>query len=251
MSTPVVLAWSGGKDSTLALERLLDDARWRVVALLTTVTSGYDRIAIHGVRRSILRRQVDALGLRLIEAEIPPQASNEVYEAAFAAALMRTRDEEPNVATIAFGDLYLADVRAYREALLARLGWRGLFPLWGEDTTRLAHHFIARGYRAILTCVDTQQLDAEFCGREFDAAFNTDLPATIDPCGENGEFHTCVYAGPLWPQPLTLVRGERVRRDDRFEYIDLIDADDVVDEPAPVQPDGAGGTSSSSGHSNR
>ena len=229
MSTPVVLAWSGGKDSTLALERLLGDARWRVAALVTTVTSGYDRIAIHGVRRSILRRQVDGLGLRLIEAEIPPQASNEVYEAAFAAALVRARGDDPNVDTIAFGDLFLADVRAYREALLARLGWRGLFPLWGEDTTRLAHHFMQRGYRAILTCVDTQQLDAAFCGREFDDELLGELPTTVDPCGENGEFHTCVYAGPLWPQPLALTRGERVRRDDRFEYIDLIDADGPAD----------------------
>jgi len=229
MSTPVVLAWSGGKDSTLALERLLGDARWRVVALVTTVTSGYDRIAIHGVRRSILRRQVDGLGLRLIEAEIPPQASNEAYEAAFADALMRARDDDPNVDTIAFGDLFLADVRAYREALLARLGWRGLFPLWGEDTQRLAHHFIARGYRAILTCVDTQQLDAAFCGREFDDELLGELPSSVDPCGENGEFHTCVHAGPLWRQPLALTRGERVRRDDRFEYIDLIDADGPAD----------------------
>jgi uncharacterized protein (TIGR00290 family) len=234
MSTPVVLAWSGGKDSTLALERLLDDAKWRVVALVTTVTSVYDRIAIHGVRRSILRRQVDGLGLRLIEAEIPPRASNNVYEDAFAAALVRARDDYPDVDTIAFGDLYLADVRAYREALLFHLGWRGLFPLWGEDTTRLAHHFITRGYRAILTCVDTQQLDAEFCGREFDAALIADLPPTVDPCGENGEFHTCVYAGPLWRQPLALTCGERVRRDDRFEYIDLIDAGGPAEPSGPT-----------------
>jgi uncharacterized protein (TIGR00290 family) len=238
MSTPVVLAWSGGKDSTLALERLLGDARWRVVALVTTVTSGYDRIAIHGVRRTILRRQVEGLGLRLIEAEIPPQASNEAYEAAFADALARARDNDPNVDTIAFGDLFLVDVRAYREALLSRLGWRGLFPLWGEDTTRLAHHFIARGYRAILTCVDTQQLDAEFCGREFDGELLSELPSTVDPCGENGEFHTCVYAGPLWRQPLALTRGERVRRDDRFEYIDLIDADGPLDPSRPASATG-------------
>jgi uncharacterized protein (TIGR00290 family) len=208
------------------------------VALVTTVTSGYDRIAIHDVRRSILRQQVDGLGLRLIEAEIPPQANNEVYESAFAAALMGARDHEPDVDTIAFGDLYLADVRAYREALLARLGWHGLFPLWGEDTKRLAHHFIARGYRAILTCVDTQQLDAEFCGREFDVELLGELRPIVDPCGENGEFHTCVYAGPLWRQPLALTRGERVRRDDRFEYIDLIDADGPLDPSRPASATG-------------
>ena len=170
MSRPVALAWSGGKDSTLALERLLQNRDWRVTALVTTVTTGYDRIAIHGVRRSILRRQVDGLGLRLIEAEIPPNASNEVYESAFGDALARARIDEPELDSIAFGDLFLADVRTYRDALLARMGWRGLYPLWGEDTTRLAHRFIARGYRAILSCVDTQQLDAAFCGRTFDAA---------------------------------------------------------------------------------
>ena len=223
MSRPVAVAWSGGKDSTLALERLLEDSDWRVTALVTTVTTGYDRIAIHGVRRSILRRQVDGLGLRLIEAEIPPNASNEVYESAFGDALARARIDEPELDSIAFGDLFLADVRTYRDALLARMGWRGLYPLWGEDTTRLAHRFVARGYRAILSCVDTQQLDAAFCGRAFDAALLAELPADVDPCGENGEFHTCVHAGPLWKTPIDLELGERVLRDGRFQYVDLIE----------------------------
>jgi uncharacterized protein (TIGR00290 family) len=221
---PVLLAWSGGKDSTLALQRLLNDPQWRVAGLVTTVTTEYERIAIHGVRRSILRRQVAGLGLPLIESEIPPQASNEVYEAAFAQALQRARAREPDIADVAFGDLYLDDVRAYRQALLARLGWRGVYPLWSEDTANLARHFVSRGFRAILTCVDTQQLPAEFCGREFDADLLADLPTTCDPCGENGEFHTCVYAGPLWPQSLALTRGERVLRQNRFQYVDLLDA---------------------------
>ena len=224
MTTPVVLAWSGGKDSTLALERLLGDECWNVVALLTTVTTGYDRIAIHGVRRSILHRQVDGLGLPLIEAEIPPASSNDIYERAFADALAKARGNDPSIETVAFGDLFLADVRAYREAMLARLGWRALFPLWSEDTTLLAHRFIRHGYRAILSCVDTEQLDAEFCGREFDEALLADLPPTADPCGENGEFHTCVYAGPLWSTPIPLERGERVLRDGRFQYVDLVEA---------------------------
>ena len=222
----VLVAWSGGKDSTLALERLLDDPRWDVAGLVTTITTGYDRIAIHGVRRSILRRQVDALGLPLFEAEIPPQASNEIYESAFADALARARVScDGALDTIAFGDLFLADVRAYREALLARLGWRGLFPLWGEDTAQLAQRFIARGYRAILSCVDTQQLDAAFCRREFEQSLLADLPADVDPCGEHGEFHTCVFAGPLWPTPISLVLGERVLREGRFQYVDLIEAE--------------------------
>lgn len=223
MSTPILLAWSGGKDSTLALERLRADPRWRVAALLTTVTSGYERIAIHGVRRSILHRQGAALGLPVIEAQIPPQSSNEVYEAAFARALDHARATEPAMADIAFGDLFLADVRAYRQTLLARLGWRGVYPLWGEDTTRLARHFVERGHRAILSCVDTQQLDGGFCGRDFDAALLRDLPQTCDPCGENGEFHTCVHGGPLFATPIALTRGERVLREGRFQYIDLIE----------------------------
>lgn len=225
MTEAVLLAWSGGKDSTLALERLLEDAGVRVAALVTTVTTGYDRIAIHGVRRSILRRQVELLGIPLIEAAIAPGADNATYEAAFADALARARamSGEP-LDAIAFGDLFLADVRAYREAMLARLGWRGLFPLWGENTARLARYFVDCGYRAILSCVDTQQLDGAFCGRDFDVAFLADLPAGVDPCGENGEFHTCVHAGPIFRGALALERGERVLRDGRFQYVDLIES---------------------------
>jgi uncharacterized protein (TIGR00290 family) len=224
-ATSVLLAWSGGKDSTLALEHLLNDDAWHVAGLVTTVTTGYDRIAIHGVRRSILHRQVAGLGLPLIEAEIPPQASNDAYEAAFAEALARAREHSGRaIDTIAFGDLFLADIRAYRDAMLARLGWRGLYPLWGQDTNAHAHRFIERGYRAILSCVDTQQLDAAFCGRDFDKDLLADFPANVDPCGENGEFHTCVHGGPLWQSPIELVRGERVLRDGRFQYVDLLEA---------------------------
>lgn len=225
MSTPLLVGWSGGKDSTLALERLLRDPQWHVAGLLTTVTGEYDRISIHGVRRSILHAQADALGLRVFEAVIPAQASNAVYESAFADALIRARSLHADLDTIAFGDLFLADVRAYREALLARLGWHGVFPLWNEDTARLARTFVARGHRAILCCVDTQQLDASFCGRDYDARMLSDLPASCDPCGENGEFHTCVHDGPLFEAPLRLQRGERILRDARFEYIDLVPLD--------------------------
>lgn len=223
MTTSILLAWSGGKDSALALERMTCDPRWRVEGLLTSVTSDYERISIHGVRRSILQAQADRSKLPLIEARMPAQASNAVYETSFAAALHVARTRNPDIATIAFGDLYLADVRAYRENLLARLGWHCEFPLWGEDTAQLARQFIARGYGATLCCVDTQQLDAQWCGREFDAALLDALPAACDPCGENGEFHTCVHATPMWAQPLDLVRGECVLRDGRFEYIDLVE----------------------------
>ena len=217
----VALAWSGGKDSTLALAALREDPRYRVVALLTTVTREYDRISIHGVRRAVLEAQVRALGLPLVEASIGPAASNAEYEVAFGLALRAAQERWPGLRHIAFGDLFLPDVRAYREVLLASLDWVGVFPLWGADTAALARQFVCAGYRAILTCVDTTQLGPAFAGREFDASFLADLPATVDPCGERGEFHTCVYAGPLFAGPLPLVAGERVRRDARFEYCDV------------------------------
>ena len=218
----VLLAWSGGKDSTLALAALRADPRYRVVALLTTVTREYDRISIHGVRRSVLQAQVAALGLPLIEASIPAGSSNAEYEAAFALTLGAARKQWPGLRHIGFGDLFLADVRAYRETLLGSLGWTGVFPLWGEDTSRLARRFVATGHRAILTCVDTTQLDPTFAGRHFDAALLADLPASVDPCGERGEFHTCVYAGPQFARALPLAAGARVRRDGRFEYCDVL-----------------------------
>lgn len=221
MTTPILLSWSGGKDSALALQRLRSDPNCEVVGLLTSVTQEYDRVSIHGVRRSILHAQAGCLRLPLIEASIPPLASNEIYEAAFAQALDSARASFPQLSNIAFGDLYLADVRAYRERLIERLGWKAHFPLWGEDTSKLAQRFIGEEFRAITCCVDTQQLDAEFCGREFDANLLSDLPASCDPCGENGEFHTCVYAGPAWREPMRLQRGDRVLRDGRFEFVDL------------------------------
>ena len=221
MGLPIAIAWSGGKDSSLALAALQADPALDVVALVTTVTQDYDRISMHGVRRSILEAQVAELGLPLIEAPIPPACSNERYEEAFAAALAQLRREYPDIRHLAFGDLFLTDVRAYRERLLAPLGWEPIFPLWGQDTARLARRFIDRDFRAILTCVDTTQLNDDFCGREFDSALLDDLPATVDPCGERGEFHTCVYAGPIFKRPHALQRGERIRRDVRFEYCDL------------------------------
>jgi uncharacterized protein (TIGR00290 family) len=220
--TDVLLAWSGGKDSALALAALRADPAWRVVGLLTTITRDYDRISIHGVRRAVLEAQVAAVGLPLIEATIPAAASNPVYETGFAEALATARGRWPGLRHIAFGDLFLADVRAYRETLLGGLAWSGVFPLWGTDTAALARRFVEQSYRAILTCVDTTQLGAEFAGRELDAALLAGLPAGVDPCGERGEFHTCVYAGPVFDRPLPLVPGDRVRRDDRFEYCDVL-----------------------------
>jgi uncharacterized protein (TIGR00290 family) len=217
----MALAWSGGKDSTLTLGALQTDPGIDVVALVTTITRDYDRISIHGVRRTVLQAQVQSIGLPLFESLMPAAATNAVYEAALADTLADLRRRRPDVHHLAFGDLFLTEVRAYREQLLSRLGWTPVFPLWGQDTAGLARAFIARGYRAVLTCVDTTQLDAGFVGREFDAALLADLPSEVDPCGERGEFHTCVYDGPIFTEPLALQSGERIRRDGRFEYCDF------------------------------
>ena len=219
----VLVAWSGGKDSALALRAIQGDARYRVAALLTTVTGEYDRISMHGVRRTLLRRQAESLGLPLEEVVISPGASNDEYEAKMGAALVALRTRVPRLDTVVFGDLFLADIRAYREAMLARLGMRGLFPLWLRDTRALAHEFIRLGYRAVLVCVDSGALASEFAGREFDAALLRDLPPAVDPCGENGEFHTFVYAGPGLRQSVRHERGAVVVRDGRWVYCDLVD----------------------------
>ena len=218
----VLLSWSGGKDSALVLWTLQQKNGPRVDALVTTVTASYDRISMHGIRRSILDAQVSRLGLPVVEVSIEPGATNDDYERAFIAGLDQARAATNDDSIVAFGDLFLRDVRDYREQLLARHGWKPDFPLWLRDTTDLASEFIAAGFRAILCCVDTAQLSADFSGREFDEQLLRDLPAGVDPCGERGEFHTCVYAGPVFSSPIALVRGERVLRDNRFEYCDLL-----------------------------
>lgn len=217
-SVAPALSWSGGKDSALALQALRDELGVEPHALVTTVTSSYDRISMHGVRRSLLERQARGLGIPLVEVVIPPGCPNTVYEQrwieAFASAHLAGVDE------VAFGDLFLEDVRRYREALLAREGKRGLFPLWGRNTTRLAHEFVTTGFRAKLVCVDPKQLDGSFAGREYDDRLLADLPAEVDPCGERGEFHTFVYAGPGFSEPIGCRVGDVVERDG-FVFCDL------------------------------
>src|SRR5947207_6499594 len=223
MPEPVLVAWSGGKDSALALQEVLGAGRYRVAALLTTVTGEYDRISMHGVRRTLLRRQAESLALPLEEVVISPGASNEEYEASMGVALAALRTRNAGLDSVVFGDLFLADIRAYRERTLARIGMRGLFPLWLRDTRSLAHEFVRLGYRAVLVCVDATQLAGEFAGREFDADLLRDLPPDVDPCGENGEFHTFVYAGPGLREPVSHERGPLVVRDGRFVYCDLVE----------------------------
>jgi uncharacterized protein (TIGR00290 family) len=222
MRKQVVLSWSGGKDSNLALAALRADERYEVVGLLTSITTGYDRVSIHGVRRELVEAQAVAVGLPLFEVTLEPASSNDEYEAAFASALARVRLTAPGVELIAFGDLYLEDVRAYRERLLASAGLEPLFPLWHRDTALLAAEFIEAGFRAVLACVDTTQLAASFAGRTFDSALLAELPGSVDPCGEGGEFHTFVWDGPNFRSPLPVSVGEIVLRDERFAFADLI-----------------------------
>ncbi|MDE2054176.1 MAG: ATP-binding protein [Xanthomonadaceae bacterium] len=219
--TPTLLSWSGGKDCLMALAALRDDTAWRVVALLTTITAAFERVSMHGIRRDVLQAQVAAIGLPLIECRIDWPSGNAAYEAAHENALRQARERWPGLRHCAFGDLFLADVRAYRERQLAGAGWSGVFPLWGEDTHRLSRRFHAQGHRAVLTCVDTQQLDGSFSGREYDPSLLRELPAGVDPCGERGEFHTLSYAGPLFAEPLRLDRGASSLRDNRFQYTDF------------------------------
>ena len=222
MREPVVLSWSSGKDSALTLGALLEDPDVEPVALLTSVTDGYDRVSIHGVRRELLRAQARAIGLPLHEIRLQPASSNASYDAAFAQALGELRSEYPDVRRIAFGDLFLEDVRLYREERLAAAGWEGIFPLWGLPTVSLARAYVDLGYAARLVCVDTTLLPADFAGRAYDATLLEDLPKEVDPCGERGEFHTVASYGPGFGAPVEYQVGEIVIREGRFAYCDLL-----------------------------
>lgn len=220
MSIPVVLSWSGGKDASMALWTLQNDPRYEVVGLLTTLTEKYRRIVMQGIRESVLDAQAQSIGLPVKKIWLSGLPSNEEYETKMFSAMSELMAK--GVRHIAHGDLFLEDVREYRDANLAKIGMTGVYPIWGRPTDELARWFIHQGFRARLSCVDGEQLDARFVGRDFDRAFLEDLPADVDPCGENGEFHTCVSAGPIFRKPLELVTGERVTRMERFHYCDLL-----------------------------
>ncbi|MGH2817548.1 MAG: hypothetical protein ACRDJS_03685 [Actinomycetota bacterium] len=217
--TDVLLSWSGGKDSAMALHTLRQDSSYRVTCLLTTVTKDYERVSIHGVRRALLDRQAEAIDLDLFEVTIPAQCTHETYQSSMVAALMSPRLADIN--THAFADLFLEDVRAYRETNLAKLGKKAIFPVWGHETKILARNFISLGFHAVVVCVDSRILDRDLAGREFDQAFLNDLPMNVDPCGENGEFHTFVYDGPGFRFPIRFERGKTVVRDG-FAFSDLV-----------------------------
>ncbi|MHB1842597.1 MAG: Dph6-related ATP pyrophosphatase [Sulfobacillus sp.] len=213
----VIVATSGGKDSTLAVAELRA-AGLPVSGLLCTMTEGFERVSMHGVRQALMVAQAAALGLPLHTVWIPQNCPNAVYEQRMAASLAALVADGADA--IAFGDLFLQDVRAYREQRMAGNGLATLFPLWGKDTTKLAQSFISQGYEAILVTVDPRQIPAELAGRPYDRQLLADLPPSADPCGENGEFHTFVCNGPIFQTPLMVERGEVVERDG-FTFADL------------------------------
>jgi uncharacterized protein (TIGR00290 family) len=215
-----LVSWSSGKDSAWALHAVRLARRFELAGLMTTVTSTYGRVSIHGVREELLRRQAAELELPLRVVPIPHPCSNEIYEEAFLAELAGASQE--GITHVVFGDLFLEDVRAYRERLLERAGLAGVFPLWGRDTRDLAVEMVAGGLRAILVCVDPARLSEEFAGRDFDEVFLAGLPSEVDPCGERGEFHTFARAGPMFRREIVVRRGEVVQRDG-LAYADLIE----------------------------
>lgn len=229
MPEKVLFAWSSGKDSAMALHEIMRDNRFAVIGLLTTVTADYERISMHGVRRELLNEQAASIGLPLETVLISKEATNASYERAMRQALLRCR--KAGVGTIAFGDIFLEDLRKYREEKLAEAGMRAVFPLWKRDTAELARSFLGSGFRAVVTCADTRSLPCSAAGAEYDERFLAGIPEGVDPCGENGEFHSFCYAGPVFRKPLKVIRGERVLREERFCFMDLIPQSGALHPP--------------------
>ncbi len=222
MKEKVILCWSGGKDSAIALHALLEDDRYEVVSLLTTVAKQYERISHHGVREELLEQQAAALSIRLHKLYLHQANCNfEDYEAAMKKVMLEFKEKD--VLTVAFGDIFLQDLREYRQDNLAKVGMKGIFPIWHRDTTEIVRTFISLGFKAYLTCVDGEKLGEEFAGRPIDADLIRDLPDGVDPCGENGEFHSYVYDGPIFQRPVGVSVGEVVLRDVRY-FADLVPA---------------------------
>ena len=200
----------------MALWEIKKRGEYRVVELITTVTDAYERVSMHGVRRELLRRQAESLGLPVTEVVVPPQSSNAIYEREMGMAFTRIRDK--GIRRVAFGDIFLEDLRSYRERQFAALGLTCLFPLWEKQTCVLARKFMDEGFRALTVCVDSRVLVESFAGRHFDLQFLEDLPRHVDPCGENGEFHTFVFDGPIFSEPIQVTGGAVVERDGFFFY---------------------------------
>ena len=219
MPQKVLLCWSGGKDSALALYEIQRKPEYEVVSLLTTLTEDYDRVSLHGVRRALVERQAESLCLPLEQVFISKEASNEEYESKMQATLAKF--QQAGVSAVVFGDIFLEDVRRYREDNLSRIGMRAVFPIWGRDSAELARTFVDLGFKAIVTCVDSKVLGEKFAGRMIDDSFLAELPPNVDPCGENGEFHSFVFDGPIFRRRISLTVGQIVSRDS-FYFCELV-----------------------------
>jgi uncharacterized protein (TIGR00290 family) len=219
MREKVLLSWSGGKDSAMALYEIQRAKKYEISGLLTTVTEDYDRISMHGVRSVLLQQQAQSLGFPLEKLFIPRETSNEEYESKLEIAL--TRFQQDGISLVVFGDIFLEGIRKYREEKLAKIGMTGLFPLWEKRSADLAHAFIDLGFKAVVTCVDPKVLDKAFVGRLIDERFLAELPANVDPSGENGEFHSFVFEGPIFKERIPCTVGEVVLRGS-FYFCDLL-----------------------------
>ena len=215
----VIFAWSGGKDSAISLYEIQKSKRYKIVSLLTTITKDYDRVSMHGVPRTLVEQQAYSLGLPIEEVFISKSSSNEEYDSKMREIL--TRFKQAGVSSVFFGDVFLAGVRKYREDNLSKLGMKGIFPIWRRDTAELTRSFIALGFQAVITCVDSRFLDKSFVGRMLDKHFLAELPPNVDPGGENGEFHSFVFDGPIFNERISYKLGERVLRDS-FYFCDLL-----------------------------
>lgn len=222
MAEKVILSWSGGKDSAMALYEIQQRQDYEVVTLLTTLSGEYDRVSMHGVRRVLLEQQARSLGLPLEQVILSKGASNEEYEAKIQATLSKL--QKLGISCVAFGDIFLQELRKYREDNLAKIGMKAIFPIWGKDTRELVQSFISLGFQSIVTCVDGKVLSKAFAGRMIDASFLTELPPNIDPCGENGEFHSFAFAGPIFKKSISLTIGQVVFRDSLY-FCDLLPVD--------------------------
>jgi len=215
----VILSWSGGKDSSLALYEIQKNKDYEVTALITTVTADYDRVSMHGLCIDLLEQQAESLNILLEKVFITKDAANNEYESNFNEAIIKHKKK--GIKQVVFGDLFLEEIKKYREALLQKIDMQCVFPIWKRDTTKLAHEFIDLGFKAITICADSNALVKEFVGREYNEEFLNDLPKEVDPCGENGEFHTFTYDGPIFKKSIDHQLGEIVLRDDRFYYCDI------------------------------
>jgi len=215
----ILFCWSGGKDSAISLYEIQRGQKYKIVSLLTTITEDYDRVSMHGVPRILIEQQAQSLGLPIQQVFISKACSNEEYESKMREILIKF--QQNGVSSVVFGDVFLEKVRKYREDNLSKLGMTGLFPIWGRDTTELTRSFIALGFKAIITCVDARVLDKRFVGKIIDGSFSAQLPPNVDPAGENGEFHSFVFDGPIFRKRIAYTLGESVLRDS-FYFCDLL-----------------------------